>query len=292
MFTFEPQDRSMHIVAAIVSAAFSAALATYLLRGPYEVCNDPDLVDEDSDGFANCADSDCATSCACTGACPVAIPEMKEVLVEATLAFKAETPVEKEKQPQKDFKEKEKQIAPDAIARDDKEIVKPKSCTRDADCEPDHECIKQVCVRRKNTTTETDPLGKVPDRTNVDDLPTNTNPTPQVGAFDGSKHGRGPVNKGDPFFIGLKRDLLDEFKVNNLTEGAPAEGCIHITADGKITETKMRVRQDDTVTSLAEDALKALQRKRNDKPEPVPTHLLEALTTQWTCFKFTATDAD
>lgn len=292
MWTFEPQDRRMHLIAAIVAMSLTAALSIYLLQPLQELCNDPETKDEDSDGFANCADSDCADHCACLGTCPVALPDMKETLVEASLAFKAETPVEKQKQPQKEFQEKEQQIDPDAVARDDKNIDKQKSCTRDADCDPKDECIKKVCVRRKNTTADTDPLGKVPDRTNVDDLPTNNTPTPQVGAFDGSKHGRGPVNKGDPYFVGLKRDLLDEFKVNNLTEGAPAEGCIHMTADGKITETKLRVRNNDTVTSLAEDALKALQRRRNEKPEPVPTHLLEALTTQWICFKFTATDAE
>ena len=69
-------------------------------------------------------------------------------------------------------------------------------------------------------------------------------------------------------------------------------GCIHITADGKIPETKFQVKGDDDIATLAESALKALKQKRNEHPEEVPTHLLRQLTTRWVCFKFTVKSSD
>lgn len=269
MQLFEVSDRRMHAISAIVSLTVAAALAVYVIR---------------KTAPTTCEGADCAPD----------KPDMREELVEASLAFKAETPPPP--QPQKQFREKEKQIDPDGVAKTDQEIVKQKTCKVDRDCDDVEECIKGTCVRRKNKRdAETDPLAKIPDRTNIDDdAPTSPTTTPQVGAFDGSKYGRGPVNKGDPYFAKLKTEVEGYFDegVDKLTTGEPAEGCIHMTADGVIKDTKMRKQAADRVTEAAKQAVERLKDARNKKPEPVPDHLLGVMTTQWTCFNFTATDAD
>lgn len=290
------KDGEMHAVAGIVAAAVTAALCigAYLWE-PTEVCDDTEQRDEDLDELANCADPDCAGHCACTGVCPPD-PSLKDkyLTIDAQLAFKAEEPVKEKKQPQKEFKEKEQKIDPEGVSRDDQKAPVTRACKVDADCSAKEQCIKNVCERRKNDqTAETDPLGKIPDRTNVDNLPTSDDPTPKVGAFDGSKFGRGPINKGDKWFGQLKADLEESFQPPEIarTGATTPDGCVRIEPDGKISDTKFRRKSDDDLQPLAEKALADLQRKRNDKPDPVPTHLLQDLTTGWICFNFTAEGA-
>ena len=113
-----------------------------------------------------------------------------------------------------------------------------------------------------------------------------------IGAFDGSEFGVGDVTKGDPYFQRLVIDLA--WAAPELAKsGADAPiGCVHITADGKIPDTKFKDKGDDDIAVLAEAALSELKKKRNKDPEEVPTHLLKVLTTKWVCFKFTAKSSD
>lgn len=117
-------------------------------------------------------------------------------------------------------------------------------------------------------------------------------PTTNIGSFDGSQFGIGDVTKGDPYFQRLVVDLAWSSPELAKSGAAAPVGCIHITADGKIPETKFQVKGDDDIATLAETALRELKQKRNEKPEEVPTHLLKQLTTRWVCFKFTVKSSE
>ncbi len=65
-----------------------------------------------------------------------------------------------------------------------------------------------------------------------------------------------------------------------------AVGCLHITADGKIADTKLDKSRDDQLDQSVELALKKVETKRNNNPEPVPTDIVKLATTRWICFKF------
>lgn len=274
------KDGELHAIALIVAVGITAGLTAgvYLLQDhkPDEICDDVGMVDEDGDGDANCADLDCAE-----------LPKCLEDsnLIEASIAYKKE---KQPKQPQKQFKEKEQEVKPEGISRDETAKVDDKSCKVDRDCGPKEECINSVCQRRtQEQTADTDPLGKVPDRRTDDDLPSSDQATEQVGSFDGEKYGVGDVTKGDPYFARLRNDL--DFQPPELAKvtGEPV-GCIRIERDGKISDTKFKTTSDGDLQPIAEKALQDLQAKRSRNPEEVPTHLLKELTTKWICFKFTA----
>ena len=106
------------------------------------------------------------------------------------------------------------------------------------------------------------------------------------GQFDGSEFGNADVTKGDPYWGELKNDMAWEFPKILSAAGTP-EGCLHVTAEGKILETKLRTRSGDApLDDSVERALDTVTKKRNDKPVPVPTRLLDQ-TEMWVCFKFT-----
>ncbi|MEJ7603306.1 MAG: hypothetical protein WKG01_35795 [Kofleriaceae bacterium] len=219
--------------------------------------------------------------------------------IEASLAYKKPNAP---KQPQKQTREAVKND-PLGVSRDETKEVQKVCCTTKADCKDaalpfqtacgdgkvcrDFQCVKEQLAK----TNDPEPNAKVPDRTKGLDDPVGPTDTSNAGAFDGSEFGIGDVTKGDPYFQRLVADLA--WEAPELARGTSEPiGCIHITADGKIAETKFKERGDDDLATLSESALKGLQRKRNDKPEEVPTHLLGKLTTRWVCFKFSIRPPD
>ena len=194
-------------------------------------------------------------------------PLMEMESIEASLAYKKPNAP---KQPQKVKQAPNPEVKPDGVSRDETKKVDDKK--------PDPKEDKPSKV--------VDPLAKF-HRPQEDDTDTGK-PTESIGAFDGSEFGIGDVTKGDPYFQRLVVDLA--WAAPELARsGADAPiGCVHITADGKIPETKFKDKGDDDIATLAETALSELKKKRNKDPEEVPTHLLKALTTKWVCFKFTA----
>ena len=198
-------------------------------------------------------------------------PLMQMESIEASLAYKKPNAP---KQPQKVKQAPNPEVKPDGVSRDETKKVEDKK--------PDPKDDKPSKV--------VDPLAKF-HRPQEDDTDTGK-PTESIGAFDGSEFGVGDVTKGDPYFQRLVVDLA--WAAPELARsGAEAPiGCVHITADGKIPETKFKHKGDGDIATLAETALSDLKKKRNKDPEEVPTHLLKALTTKWVCFKFTAKSSD
>lgn len=193
--------------------------------------------------------------------------------IEASLAYKKPNAP---KQPQKPRRAPDPVDKPEGISHDDKKPVDDKKPPDKDDKKPSKDKVDPLAKFMGKHGDPDDEVGKTDD---------------QVGAFDGSEFGIGDVTKGDPYFQRLVVDLA--WQAPELAKStSPPVGCIHLTADGKIAETKFKEKSDDDVATLAEAALKALQSKRNANPEQVPTHLLKQLTTRWVCFKFTVKSSE
>jgi outer membrane biosynthesis protein TonB len=187
--------------------------------------------------------------------------------IEASLAYKkAEPPRQPQKEKRAPVEEKVEGISRDS---DKKPVDKPED-KKPAD-KPDKDFSSVLDKYRR---------GDAEDIGTPSDEP--------IGQFDGSEYGFAEETRGDPYFQVLVRDLRAGWEYPEIakTEGVPV-GCFHITGEGKIVDTKFKEPSgnpelDDSV----ERAIKALEKQRNQDPVPVPTHLLRAVTTRWTCFRF------
>jgi len=167
--------------------------------------------------------------------------------------------------------------------------VKPQGVSHDENKKPDEKKPDEKKPDKVSDKPIKDPLKQF---ARPDDDQETGEPTTNIGSFDGSQFGLGDVTKGDPYFQRLVVDLAWSSPELAKAGAAAPVGCIHITADGKIPETKFQVKGDDDIATLAETALRELKQKRNEKPEEVPTHLLKQLTTKWVCFKFTVKSSE
>jgi hypothetical protein len=127
-------------------------------------------------------------------------------------------------------------------------------------------------VRRREVDTD-DPVGKPPEG---------------AGSFDEADHGFDEETRGDPFVGRVKRDIQAAWELPAILSATNAAvACLHITADGKIAKTKLKNGSGDSQYDQSlEEALKKVETKRNNNPEPVPPNSVKLVTTQWICFKF------
>lgn len=131
-----------------------------------------------------------------------------------------------------------------------------------------------------------DPLKNVK-RRDVDDNTPPGKPTEDVGAFNDNERGFADETKGHPFFQRVARDINDAWEFPKILSATNAAvGCLHITSDGKIAKTKLEKSGENQLDQSVEEALKKVETKRNNNPEPVPTDILKLATTRWICFKF------
>ena len=190
-------------------------------------------------------------------------PELKEMeTIEASLAYR-KTP---QKQPQKRLKSADP-------------IEKPEGVSRDENKKP----VEKKDEEKKPKKDDQDPLSKFK-HPQDDDTPTGK-PVTDIGDFNGSEKGFAEDTKGDPWMQQLVADMNYNPPEIAKGNGVPV-GCIHLSADGKISETKFFTKTDDDLQTAAEAALDGLKKTRNEHPVEVPTHLLK-ITTKWLCFKFT-----
>ncbi len=114
-----------------------------------------------------------------------------------------------------------------------------------------------------------------------------TNKAPRTqGDFNGADNGNALVSKGDAFIGRLSADM--NYVVPPIAEcdGTPPLACIKLSAQGKVVETKIKQPSDKPcLTSAAEEAIKRIKQARDEKPEEVPSHLLESLTENGICFR-------
>ncbi len=190
-------------------------------------------------------------------------PELKEMeTIEASLAYR-KTPM---KQPQKRLKAADPIEKPEGVSHD--ETKKP---------------VEKKEEEKKPKKDDQDPLAKFKHPQDDDDSPTGK-PVTDIGQFNGSEKGFAEDTKGDPWMQQLVADMNFNPPEISKGNGVPV-GCIHLTPDGKISETKFFVNTGDDLQTAAEAAIDGLKKTRNAKPVEVPTHLL-SITTKWLCFKF------
>src|SRR3984885_6846264 len=177
-------------------------------------------------------------------------PVLKDMeVIEASLAYR-KTP---KKQPQKRFKSADPIEKPEGVSRDEKK--KPEEKKDD---------------EKKPKKDDTDPLAKLK-HPQDDDTPVGK-PVTNIGDFNGSEKGYADETKGDPWMQALRGDM--NYNPPEIAKGnSEPVGCIRLTPDGKITDTKFFVRSDDDLQTAAEAAIDGLKKARNDKPIEVPSHL-------------------
>ena len=195
-------------------------------------------------------------------------PELKEmVTIEASLARKSE----KKKQPQKELKAPDP-VKPEGVSHDEHkkppDKPKPKEDKKPAkkDAPPDIHQFKHA---------------------SDDDPQPGAKPTTDIGQFDGSEIGFAPINAGNPYWQHLVAEFHQVWEIPQISKvNGAAVGCFHIEPDGKIPGIKFQTPSgDDTLDDSVQRALKATQKARNDKPQPVPTEQLGVIK-KWVCFRF------
>ncbi len=197
-------------------------------------------------------------------------PELKEmVTIEASLARKSV----KKQQPQKQVQAPEPTVKPEGVSHDEtkKPLDTPKPEEPKKPAKPD---AKPVDISKFKHASDDDPQ---PGAT----------PTTDIGQFDGSEKGFAPINAGNPYWQNLVADFHQVWEIPTISKvNGAAVGCFHIEPDGKIAAIKFDVPSgDDTLDDSVQRAMKATQKARNDKPQPVPTEQLGVIR-KWVCFRF------
>jgi outer membrane biosynthesis protein TonB len=195
-------------------------------------------------------------------------PPLKEMItIEASLARKATKP----KQPVKELKAPEPEVKPEGVSRDEnkKPVEPPKK--DDKKPTPPKKPDDKFDISKFNHPTDPEQPGATP--------------TTNIGQFDGSEKGFAPLNAGDPYWGNLRADLEPSIPSISQVQGA-AVACFHIEADGKIAGLKFDSSSGDQILDDAvQRSMKAVQKARNDSPQPVPLGQLGVIK-KWVCFRF------
>jgi outer membrane biosynthesis protein TonB len=197
-------------------------------------------------------------------------PPLKEmVAIEASLARKAE----KKQQPQKEAKPPEPEVKPPGVSHDENK-------------KPPEKKPEEPKKPRKPPEKPVDPFSHFPHPTDDEPRP-GAKPTTEIGQFDGSEKGFAPINAGNPYWQHLVADFHEVWEIPSISKvNGAAVGCFHIEPDGKIAATKFDTPSgDETLDDSVQRAMKATQKARNDKPQPVPTEQLGVIK-KWVCFRF------
>jgi outer membrane biosynthesis protein TonB len=196
-------------------------------------------------------------------------PPLKEMMtIEASLARKAE----KKQQPQKELKAPEPPPKPEGVSRDaEKKPPEKKPEDKKPPKKPDD---KPVDISKFKHATDEDPQP-------------GAKPTTDIGQFDGSEKGFAPINAGNPYWQHLVADFHQVWEIPQISKvNGAAVACFHIEPDGRIQATKFDTPSgDETLDDSVQRAMKATQKARNDKPQPVPTEQLGVIK-KWVCFRF------
>jgi outer membrane biosynthesis protein TonB len=196
-------------------------------------------------------------------------PQLKEmVTIEAQLARKSE---KKKQQPQKVQQAPEPPDKPEGVSRDEHKKPLDKKPEDKKHSKPDD---KPIDISKFKHASDDDPQP-------------GAKPTTDIGQFDGSEKGFAPINAGNPYWQNLVADFRQIWKIPTISKvNGTAVGCFHIEPDGKIAAIKFDAPSgDETLDDSVQRALKATQKTRNDKPQPVPTEQLGVIR-KWVCFRF------
>jgi outer membrane biosynthesis protein TonB len=192
-------------------------------------------------------------------------PQLKEMItIEASLARKSE----KKKQPQKELKAPEP-VKTEGVSHDEQ---KPPPEKKPEEKKPKAKPDQPVDIHKFHHPSDDDPQP-------------GSKPTTDIGQFDGSEKGFAPINTGDPYWGNLQADLKPKIPSISKVNGT-AVMCLHISPDGTIVGTKFDTPSGDEILDDAvQRSVRAIQKARNDKPQPVPTEQLRVIK-KWVCFRF------
>ena len=269
------RDSEMHLVAAIGACVLTAVLSVPAVIWASNTSSDTSE-DDDSNN---------------------------KVVIEASLAAR-KTP---KKQPQKEFKPPPPPDKPTGISRDEFKDPKAQCCVNEADCNKvglpfpttcpdDGRCESNRCKpKKKDKPDKEDKPVTSPDTGPVTspDSPVGKPTDSTIGQFDGSKKGRAATNSGHPWLRELANDFVTHVDFPALEEASAALACLRIEKDGKITDSTLnpptgKRSDNEGLNGKIESAFKKLKDDRDQKPQPVPTELLEQVVTKWTCIPIDA----
>jgi len=188
--------------------------------------------------------------------------------IEASLAFKAVEP--KNKQPQK---EKKKKFAPDdnaPVIADADAGPRPEAPEHDIKVRPDEVDIASVLKKNKLQ--------------NPDLSSTGAEEIPKEGSASGSEWGTEKDAKGDPYAGELKGRIHSAWELPALEQGTgEVEGCVKLDKNGKIVDRFVKKKSGNAnLDRSVEVALK----QAPDMTEPVPDDLIDLMTVKGICFRF------
>lgn len=196
------------------------------------------------------------------------IPPLQEmVAIEAQLARKSV----KQRQPQKELKTPPPEVKPEGVSRDENKQPVDKKPDEDKKPKPSDEKFDISKFKRPSD----------------DDAQPGAGPATDIGQFDGSEKGFAPINAGNPYWQNLVADFHQVWEIPQISKvSGAAVGCFHIEPSGKIAAVKFDTPSgDETLDDSVQRAMKATQKARNDKPQPVPTEQLGVIK-KWVCFRF------
>jgi outer membrane biosynthesis protein TonB len=188
--------------------------------------------------------------------------------IEASLAFKAVEP--KNKQPQKEKKKK--------YAADDKAPViadpdagpRPEAPEHEVKVKPDEIDIASVLKKNKMQNPDLSSTG-------ADEIP-------KEGSTSGSEWGTEKDAKGDPYAGELKGHIHSAWELPALEQGTgEVEGCVKLDKNGKIVDRFVKKKSGN---ANLDRSVEVALRQAPDMKEPVPDHLVDLMTEKGICFRF------
>ena len=207
------------------------------------------------------------SSCGGGGDADAAARFSESQTIEASLAFKAVDP--KDRQPQK---QKKKKFAPDdkAPVVFDPDAGPPPDKKQDQKVKPDEVDIKSVLDKNRPQ--------------NPDLSSTGAEEIPKEGSANGSEWGTEKDAHGDPYAGELKGHIHSAWELPAIEQGTgEVLGCVKLDKDGKIVDRFVKKKSGNAnLDRSVELALK----QAPDMKEPVPDDMIDLMTVKGICFRF------
>jgi hypothetical protein len=188
--------------------------------------------------------------------------------IEASLAFKAVEP--KDRQPQKQKKKKYASDQKGPTVFDPDAGPPPEVAEHPVKVKPDE--VDPASILKKN-------------RMQDDDLSsTGVEEVPKEGSTTGSEWGTEKDAKGHPYAGELKGRLKSAFRVPSLEQGTGVpEACVKLDRSGKIVDRFFKKKSGN---ANVDRAVQVALKEAPDMEAPVPDDLVDLMTKDGICFRF------
>jgi len=188
--------------------------------------------------------------------------------IEASLAFKAVEP--KNRQPQKQKKKKYASEENAPVIADPDAGPRPDTPDHKVAVKPDEIDIKSVLEKNRPQ--------------NPDLSSTGAEEVPKEGSTSGSEWGTEKDAKGDPYAGELKGHIHSAWELPALEQGTgEVEGCVKLDKSGKIVDRFVKKKSGN---ANLDRSVEVALRQAPDMKEPVPDDLVDLMTVKGICFRF------